>query len=102
VSSNPTAAPPALVIEDALPGDYDALLLPGGVMSPDKLRMNQTAVRFVRQMFDDGKPVDRGIVSSRKLDDIPAFNQKMIEEFKEGRHGGAGTRERAETARAHN
>ena len=39
------------VLEDAMPADYDALLLPGGVMNPDKLRMNQTAVRFVRQMF---------------------------------------------------
>ena len=30
--------------------------------------------------------VDRGVVTSRKPDDIPAFNKKMIEEFKEGSH----------------
>jgi protease I len=47
------------------------------------------------QWVDEEVVVDRGIVSSRKPDDIPAFNQKMIEEFKEGRHGGAGKREPA-------
>ena len=36
---------------------YDALLLPGGVMNPDQLRMNPDAVRFVKQFFDQGKPV---------------------------------------------
>ena len=129
-------------IDQAQPDDYDALLLPGGVMSPDKLRMNQKAVAFVRAMFEAGKPVaaichapwtlidagvvrdvrltsypslktdlenagarwvdeevvvDRGLVTSRKPDDIPAFIGKMIEEFKEGRHVGAGGRARTET-----
>ena len=124
-------------LDDARAGDYDALLLPGGVMNPDHLRMNPKAVEFVKRFFDDGKPiavichgpwtlveadvvrdltitsypsvkkdlqnagarwvdrevvVDRGVVSSRKPDDIPAFNQKMIEEFAEGKHGGAGSR----------
>ncbi len=37
--------------------DYDALLVPGGVMSPDRLRMDDRAVRFVRAFFDAGKPV---------------------------------------------
>jgi len=41
--------------------------------------------------------VDRGIVSSRKPDDIPAFNRKMIEEFAEGVHGGSGRRTLAAT-----
>lgn len=36
---------------------YDALLLPGGVMNPDHLRMNPDAVKFVKQFFDEGKPV---------------------------------------------
>jgi protease I len=124
-------------LDDARAQDYDALLLPGGVMNPDHLRMNSKAVEFVKSFFDDGKPiavichgpwtlieadvvrdltitsypsvkkdlqnagarwvdrevvVDRGIVSSRQPDDLPAFNQKMIEEFAEGRHGGAGLR----------
>ncbi len=121
---------------------YDALLLPGGVMNPDRLRTIPAAVQFVKQFFDDGKPiavichgpwtlieagvvrsvrmtsypslktdllnagahwvdeevvVDRGIVSSRRPDDLPAFNTKMIEEFAEGQHGGAGKRDKAET-----
>jgi len=127
-------------LDRANASDFDALLLPGGVMNPDRLRMDPKAVQFVKQFFDAGKTiavichgpwtlveagvvngvtmtswpslktdlinaganwvdqevvVDRGIVSSRKPDDIPAFNKKMIEEFAEGRHGGHGTREMA-------
>jgi len=37
--------------------DYDALMLPGGVMNPDKLRMDTRAVAFVKKFFDAGKPV---------------------------------------------
>ncbi|HKD53142.1 MAG TPA: type 1 glutamine amidotransferase domain-containing protein [Steroidobacteraceae bacterium] len=37
--------------------DYDALLLPGGVMNPDALRINPGAVAFVKAFFDAGKPV---------------------------------------------
>lgn len=110
---------------------YDALLLPGGSMNPDKLRINPKAVDFVRDFFEEGKPVasichgpwmlveadvvkgrkvtswpslqtdlrnagaqwvdeevvvDQGLVTSRKPDDIPAFNAKMVEEFAEGPH----------------
>ena len=122
--------------------EYDALLLPGGVMNPDKLRANPLAVAFVKAFVDAGKPIaaichgpwtlieagatrgrrmtswpslqsdlrnagadwidqevvtDNGLVTSRKPDDIPAFNRKMIEEFAEGRHSQA--REMAGTAR---
>jgi protease I len=111
--------------------DFDALLIPGGVMSPDKLRTNDAAVNLVRAFFEETKPVaaichgpwllveanvvrgrevtswpsletdlenagakwvdrevvvDHGLVTSRKPDDIPAFNSKMIEEFAEGDH----------------
>lgn len=45
------------LLDDARVDDYDALLLPGGVMNPDRLRMNPKAVQFVRQFFDDGKPI---------------------------------------------
>ncbi len=128
-------------LDQARAEDYDALLLPGGVMNPDQLRMNPAAVQFVKQFFDDGKPiaaichgpwtlveadvvrglrmtsypsvktdlvnagahwvdeevvVDRGIVSSRRPDDLPAFNLKMIEEFEEGQHG-LGARQPAST-----
>jgi protease I len=118
-------------LNQANPDDYDALLLPGGVMNPDKLRRNEQAQRFVRTFFEAGKSVaaichgpwtlidagvvngrkltsypslqmdlrnagatwvdqevvvDKGLVTSRKPADIPAFNRKMIEEFAEGRH----------------
>ena len=118
-------------IDSVSANDYDALLLPGGVMNPDKLRRDPRVLQFVKQLFDAGKPVaaichgpwtlidagvvkgrrmtsyesiqtdlknagadwvdeavvtDRGLVTSRKPDDIPQFNKKMIEEFKEGVH----------------
>jgi protease I len=124
--------------------EYDALLLPGGVMNPDHLRMNPTAVRFVKSFVEAGKPiaaichgpwtlieagatkgrrmtswpslatdlrnagaqwvdaecvVDNGLVTSRKPDDIPAFNDKMIEEFAEGRHTAGVGAEEASSAR---
>jgi protease I len=112
-------------------GDYDALMLPGGVANPDNLRTHAEAVAFVQAFVNDGKPiaaichapwmlveadvargrtltswpslrtdirnaggtwvdeqvvVDQGLVTSRKPADIPAFNDKMIEEFAEGEH----------------
>ena len=119
-------------LDDADAEDYDALLLPGGVANPDKLRMSPKAVEFVKAFVEAGKPIaaichgpwtlietgvtkgrtmtswpslktdlrnagatwvdqevvtDHGLVTSRKPDDIPAFNRKMIEEFAEGNHG---------------
>jgi protease I len=44
-------------LDQAQPDDFDALLLPGGVMNPDKLRMDDKAVAFVAAFFDAGKPV---------------------------------------------
>ena len=44
-------------LDSANAEEFDALLLPGGVMSPDQLRMNPTAVQFVKQFTDTGKPV---------------------------------------------
>jgi protease I len=109
---------------------FDALLLPGGVINPDKLRMQPEAVAFVKAFFDAGKPVaaichgpwtlieagvargrriaswpslktdirnagaewvdqevvrDGNLVSSRKPDDIPAFNRAFIELLSESR-----------------
>jgi len=118
-------------IDQADAEDYDALMLPGGVMNPDHLRRNEKVQQFVRAFFDAGKPVaaichapwtlidasvvlgrtltsypslqtdlknagatwvdrevvvDNGLVTSRNPDDLPAFNQKMIEEIAEGIH----------------
>lgn len=50
------AFPVDRVIGDADPGDYDALVLPGGVANPDQLRTVPEAVEFVRSMFAAGKP----------------------------------------------
>lgn len=113
-------------LAQAHPDDYDALLLPGGVFNPDRLRMNEKAVQFVKAFTMSNRPVaaichgpwtlieadalrdrrvtswpslktdlrnagaiwvdgevieDRGLITSRKPDDIPAFNRKMIEVF---------------------
>jgi len=118
-------------VEEASADDYDALVIPGGVGNPDTLRLDENAVEFTRQFFEQGKPVgvichgpwmlveagvvrgrtvtswpslrtdirnaggkwvdqevvvDHGLVTSRKPDDLPAFNAKIVEEFAEGRH----------------
>jgi protease I len=44
-------------LDSADASDYDALLLPGGVMNPDKLRMDPKAVTFVKAFFEAKKPV---------------------------------------------
>ncbi len=49
--------PVDIALDDARPGDFDALLLPGGVINPDKLRMEPRAVAFVKAFFDSNKPV---------------------------------------------
>jgi deglycase len=64
--------------------DYDALLLPGGVMNPDNLRMDSTAVAFVKAFFDANKPVaaichgpwtliEAGAVKDRTLTSWPSL-----------------------------
>ena len=133
-----------LPLEQAIVDNFDALLLPGGVMNPDRLRVNRKAVEFVQRFVNSGKPVaaichalsllieanavrgrtltswpslqtdlrnagadwvdrdvvtDEGIVTSRKPDDIPAFNKKMLEEFAEGTHDRTRTRSLGESAR---
>ena len=113
-------------LEDAKPSEYDALLLPGGVINPDKLRLEPKAVSFVKEFAASGKPIaaichgpwllveagivkgrrltswpslhtdivnaggqwvdeqvvtDKNLTTSRKPDDIPAFNERIIREF---------------------
>ena len=68
--------------------DYDALLLPGGVMNPDKLRMDLKAVQFTREFFDSGKPVaaichgpwtliDAGVVENRRMTSWPSLKTDL-------------------------
>jgi protease I len=118
--------PVDVALDEAQPGDFDALHLPGGVMNPDLLRMQPKAVAFVKAFFDAGKPVsvichgpwtvietgaargrriaswpslrtdlrnagaewvdqevvvDGNLVSSRKPEDIPAFNREVNKLF---------------------
>lgn len=108
--------------------DYAALVLPGGVINPDQLRLVPKAIDFIRKIYESGKPIaaichgpwtlinagvakghtmtswpslqidlnnagakwvdkevvrDKTLVTSRKPDDIPAFNSAMIELFAE-------------------
>jgi protease I len=117
-------------LEQANADEFDALLLPGGALNPDQLRMMDKAKEFVAKFDEEGKPiavichgpwtmvsagivkgramtswpsikddiknaganwvdkevvVDDNWVSSRKPDDIPAFNDKMIQLFSEGK-----------------
>jgi protease I len=44
-------------VSDASVDDYDALLLPGGTVNPDQLRINEDAMRFVKAFVDSGKPI---------------------------------------------
>ncbi len=113
-------------LDQADPADFDALLLPGGVINPDKLRIEPKATAFIKAFADAGKPIaaichgpwtlinagavqgrrmtswpslqadlknagadwvdqevvtDGNLVTSRKPDDIPAFNDAMIALF---------------------
>jgi len=122
--------PVDVALDRAQPRDFDALLLPGGVMNPDSLRIQPKAVAFIKAFFDAGKPVasichgpwtvieagaargrriaswpslktdlrnagaewvdqevvvDNKLVTSRKPDDIPAFNREMIDLFNQAR-----------------
>lgn len=115
-----------LTFEEADAKDFDAVLLPGGVMNGDQIRIIPEAQGFVRDMDDDGKPiaaichggwllvssglvegrtmtswptlcddirnaggnwvdqevvVDGNLITSRKPDDIPAFNAKVIDKM---------------------
>jgi protease I len=71
-------------VEDADAGDYDALVLPGGVANPDHLRTIPAAVEFTRAFFEAGKPVaaichapwtlvEAGVVEGRTLTSWPSL-----------------------------
>lgn len=75
-------------VSDASVDDYDALLLPGGTVNPDKLRMDSAAVSFVRDFANSGKPigvichgpwslVEAGVVSGRTLTSFPSIRTDL-------------------------
>jgi protease I len=76
------------LVADASVDDYDALLLPGGTVNPDKLRMNEDAVGFVRDFFNCGKPigtichgpwtlVTAGVVAGRQITSFPSVRTDL-------------------------
>ena len=76
------------LVSKASAGDYDALLLPGGTVNPDKLRMDASAVAFVRDFVDSGKPVaaichgpwtlvEAGVVRDRTLTSYPSLRTDL-------------------------
>ena len=76
------------LVSQASTGDYDALLLPGGTVNPDKLRMDRAAVAFVRDFVDLGKPVaaichgpwtlvEAGVVRDRTLTSYPSLRTDL-------------------------
>lgn len=80
--------PVDIPLQQAKADDYDALLLPGGVMNPDKLRMNPTAVQLVKDFFTAGKPVaaichgpwtliEAGVVKGRTLTSYPSIQTDL-------------------------
>ena len=81
--------PVDLTVDEAKPDDFDALLLPGGVMNPDHLRTNPKAVHFARAFFDAHKPiaaichgpwllVEAGIVKGRTITSWPSLKTDII------------------------
>jgi protease I len=78
-----------VVLTNASPDDYDALVLPGGVLNPDKLRQNKDAVAFVSAFLDEGKPlaaichgpqmlIETGMIKGRKLTSYPSLQTDLI------------------------
>ncbi len=126
-----SAVPVDLALQDAKASDYDALVLPGGQMNPDLLRVEPAAIAFIQEFWSAGKVIgaichapwllieagivdgrkmtsyasiktdvinagalwsdsevvtDKGLVTSRKPEDLPAFCAKLVEEIAEGTH----------------
>ncbi|MEX0609223.1 MAG: type 1 glutamine amidotransferase domain-containing protein [Balneolaceae bacterium] len=77
-----------MAVSEANPSNFDALMLPGGVINPDKLRMDEGAVDFVKAFFEAGKPVaaichgsqiliDADVVDGRKLTSYPSLQHDL-------------------------
>jgi len=75
-------------LDQARPADYDALVLPGGVINPDHLRMEPKAVQFVKEFAQSGKPVaaichgpwtlvEAGVVKGRKMTSWPSLKTDL-------------------------
>ena len=76
------------LVADANPAEFDALVLPGGQINPDKLRMDKDAVSFVKKFAETGKPVaaichgpwtliEAGLVKGRKMTSWPSVHTDL-------------------------
>lgn len=70
------------LVADAKTKDYDALLLPGGVINPDALRANKDAVNFVKSFFDANKPVAAICHGPQTLIEADVVKGKSMTSFK--------------------
>ena len=77
-----------LTVSDARPEEFDALVIPGGLFNPDTMRMNDQALQFARDFFQEGKPVaaichgpqvliSADVVRGRKVTSWPAIQVDM-------------------------
>lgn len=77
------------VVSAVSPDDFDALMLPGGVINPDKLRSNEEAVEFVEGFFEAGKPIaaichgpqtliETGYLEGRKMTSYKSIKTDLI------------------------
>ena len=76
-------------VSEANPEEYDMLLLPGGVMNPDKLRLNKEAIAFAQHFIEQGKPVaaichgpqlliETGMLDGRTMTSYPAIRTDLV------------------------
>jgi protease I len=83
------ALPVDVPLNEANPEDYDMLLLPGGVINPDTMRMNTECVQFAQHFIEQGKPlaaichgpqllIETGMISTRKLTSYPSIRTDLI------------------------
>ena len=76
------------LVADASVDEYDALLMPGGTVNPDKLRIDEGALSFVREFMESGKPIasichgpwtllEAGVVAGRRLTSYPSVRTDL-------------------------
>jgi protease I len=78
-----------VVLDDANADDYDALMVPGGVLNPDQMRKNKSCVEFAQQFLEVGKPVaaichgpqlliETGLISGRTMTSAASIKTDLI------------------------
>ena len=76
-------------IKDANPEEYDMLVIPGGVINPDKMRSNKDCISFAQHFIEQGKPlaaichgpqllIETGMISTRKLTSYSSIKTDLV------------------------